>query len=64
MTNERENRLLVNSLFEFKKSPVEVQDSRKITDHFRGIYGINLKLLKKGWEITTCNWLDLETLEF
>ena len=32
-----ENRQLVtNELVEFEKIPVEVQDCRKITDHFRG----------------------------
>ena len=28
---------------EFEKEPVEVQDCRRITDRFRGIYGIYLK---------------------
>jgi hypothetical protein len=42
----RENRQLVtDELVEFEKSPVEIQDFRRITDHFRGIYGIYLKLL-------------------
>ena len=37
-----ENQLLVtDELVEFEKQPVEVQDDcRKVTDHFRGIYGI------------------------
>ena len=30
--------------------------------HFGGIYGIDLTLIKENWEITTCNWLGLETL--
>ena len=34
-----ENRQLVtNEPVEFEKLPVKVQDRRKITDHFRGIY--------------------------
>ena len=37
----RENRQLVtDGPVEFKKQLVEVQDCRKITDHFRGIYRI------------------------
>ena len=36
-----ENRQLVtNEPIEFEKTPVEVQDYKKITDHFRGIYRI------------------------
>jgi len=42
----RENwQLVTDEPVEFKKSPVEGQDFRRITDHFRGIYGIYLKLL-------------------
>ena len=42
----RENRQLVtNEPVEFEKQPVEVQDFRRITDHFRGIHGIYLKLI-------------------
>ena len=40
-----ENRQLVtDEPVEFEKKPAEVQDFRRITDHFRGIYGIYLKL--------------------
>ena len=49
-----ENRLLLID------EPVEVQDCRKITDLFR----VHLKLIKKTRKITTCNQLDLKTLEF
>jgi hypothetical protein len=36
-----ENRpLVIDKPVEFEKKPVEVQDCRRITDHFRGIYGI------------------------
>jgi hypothetical protein len=36
-----ENRQLpTDELVEFEKKPVEVQDCRKITDHFREIYRI------------------------
>ena len=39
----RENRQLVtNEPVEFKEQPVEVQDFKRITNHFRGIYGIYL----------------------
>ena len=48
---------------EFDKSPPgEVQDIRKIADHFRGIYRIHLKISKKNRKLSTCNRLDLETL--
>ena len=43
---------------------VEVQDFRKTTDRFRGIYDIYLDLIKKSRKITTCNRLDLEPLRF
>ena len=42
----RENRQLVtDEPVEFEKEPVEVQDFKRITDHFRGIYGMYLKLI-------------------
>ena len=44
----RENRLLVtDEPVEFEELPFEVQDIRKITDRFRGIYRIYLNLMKK-----------------
>jgi hypothetical protein len=56
-----ENRPLVtNELVEFEKQPVEVQDFREFTDHFRGIYRIYLKLMKENRKMSTCNRLDLE----
>jgi hypothetical protein len=43
-----DNRLLVtDKLFQFERLPVEVQDSGKITDRFRGIYEIFSKLVRK-----------------
>ena len=42
--------------------PVEVQDCRKITDRFRGIYRVYLNLIKENWRISTCNRLDLQIL--
>ena len=59
-----ENRQLVTyKPVEFEKKPVEVQDCRKIINHFRGIHRIYPILFK---EITggsqTCNQLDLQTL--
>ena len=56
--------LLTNEPVEFEKSPVEAQNSRKISDRFRGICRMYLKLLKKSRKITTCNPLDLETQGF
>ena len=58
-----ENRPLVaDKPVEFEDGPVEVQDFRKITHHFREIYEIFLKLTKKHRKMWTCNQLDLETL--
>ena len=51
-----ENRQLVTD------EPVEVQDCRKITGHFRGIYRIYPNLIKENPRISTCNRLDLQTL--
>ena len=45
-----------------KKHPVEVQDYRKINNHFRIIYRIYLNLRKEN-RMSTCNRLDLQTLE-
>ena len=42
--------------------PIEVQDFRKITDHFRGIYRIYPNLIKEIRRMSTCNRLDLQTL--
>ena len=32
--------LLIDEWVEFEKQPVEVQDFKKVTNHFRGIYRI------------------------
>ena len=42
--------------------PVEIQDCRKDTDHFIGIYRIYPNLMKENRRMSTCNWLDLQTL--
>ena len=42
--------------------PVEVQDCRQITDHFRGTYGIYPNLVKENWRMLTYNRLDFQTL--
>ena len=48
---------------EFEKWPTEVEEFRKITEHFKGIWRINLKLIKKNHrKMSTCNRLNLETL--
>ena len=52
----RENRLLVTDEL------VEVQDVRKFTDHYRGIYGICLQLMMKTRRMSTYSGLELETL--
>ena len=59
-----ENRPLVTyEPVEFAEKPVEIRDFRKFTDWSRGIYRIYLKLIKKNQEMSTCNQLDLGTLE-
>ena len=42
--------------------PVEVQDFRKLTNPFRGIYRTFHNLIKKNWKMSICNQLVLETL--
>ena len=39
--------------------PVKVQDFRKSTHHFRGIYGIHLKVIKRNPKMSTCNRIGL-----
>ena len=41
-----------------------MEDYRKITDHFRGIYRIYPNLIKENRRMWTCNRLDLQTLGF
>jgi hypothetical protein len=58
-----ENRQLVtNEPVKFEIKPVEVQDCRIITDHFRGISKIYPNLIKENRRMSTCNRLDLHTL--
>ena len=58
-----ENRQLVtNEPVEFETQPVEVEDCRKITYHFRGIYEIYPNLMKENRWMSTWNRLDLQTL--
>jgi hypothetical protein len=52
----RENQQLVAD------EPVEVQDSRKITVHFRGICKIHPNSIKENPRMSTCNWLDLQSV--
>ena len=40
----------------------EVQECRKITDHFGGIYGFYPNLIKLNQMMSTCNYLDLQGL--
>jgi hypothetical protein len=45
----RENQQLVtDEPVEFEKKPVEIQDCKKITDRFRGIYRIYPNLIKEN----------------
>jgi hypothetical protein len=49
-----ENRQLVTD------EPIEVQDCRKITDHFRGICKIYPYFTKENMRMSRCNRLDLK----
>ena len=51
-----ENRLVYNQPIEFEKQPVEVQDFRKITNHFRGIYRIYPNLTERCQIVTGWTW--------
>ena len=42
--------------------PVDVQDFRKFTNHFRGTDGICATSIKENWRMWECNRLDLQTL--
>ena len=58
-----ENRQLVtDEPVEFEKQLVEVQDCKRITDHFRGIYRKYPTFIKENWRMSTCSRLDLQTL--
>ena len=60
-----ENRQLVtDESVEFEKLPVEVQDCRKITDHFREIYRIYPNQIKGNRRMSTCNRLNSKTLGY
>ena len=60
-----ENRMVVtDEPDEFEEWPVGVEDLKKLTHHFRGIYRIYRKLVKTNQKITTCNLLDLQTSRF
>ena len=56
-----ENRV-TDELIEFEKLTVEVQDCKKITNHFRRNDRIYPNLIKKNRRMSTCNRLDLQTL--
>jgi hypothetical protein len=47
MIGENRQQLVSDEPVKFKKSPVEVQDCRKITDHFRGKCRIYSNLIKE-----------------
>ena len=59
-----ESRLLVTyEPAEFEKYSVEVQDVRNIIQHFRGIYGVYLKLRKENQKMSTCiGWTTYQHL--
>ena len=45
-----------------RNNRLKVQDFRRITDRFRGIYRIYIKWMKRNQKMSTCNRLDLESL--
>ena len=51
-----------NEPVEFEKYPVEVQECRNITDHFRRIYRIYPNLIKENQRMSTCNQSNSQTL--
>ena len=55
--------LVTDGLVKFEKWLVQVQYFSQTTKHFRGLYRIYLNLIKENWKISTCNRLDLKTLE-
>ena len=54
--------LVTNEPVEFENILVEVQDCKKITDHFRRIYRRYPNFTKENRRMSTCNQLDLQTL--
>ena len=57
-----ENRqIITDEPVEFEKQPIEVQDCRKIANHFRGFHKIYPNIIKKNRRMSTCNRLDLQT---
>ena len=54
--------LVTNELVEFDKEPIEVQNCKKFINHFRGFYRIYPNLIKENQSMSTCKWLDLQTL--
>ena len=55
-------KLVTNEPVEFEKELVEVQDYKKITNHFKGICKICPNLIKENRRMSTCNRLGLQTL--
>jgi hypothetical protein len=43
---------------------VQIQGFKKITNQFREMYRIHPNLINKYWKISTCNWLDWDTLGY
>ena len=59
--NEENQPLVTDELVEFEKNWVEVQDFKKTSNHFIGIYKAYFNSSKKNQKNTTCNCLDLGT---
>ena len=54
--------LVTDEPVKFENEPVEVQNCKKITHHFRGIYRIYPNFMKENRRMSTCNRLDLQTV--
>ena len=49
---------------EFEDNRFKLKTAGKITNHLRGICGIYPKLIKENQRMSTCNWLDMQTLGY
>jgi hypothetical protein len=61
LTGKNRPLVVADELVEFEELPADVQGMRKLANHFVGIYGICLQLLKKVRKTSTWNRWHLET---
>ena len=53
---------VTNEPVEFEKQPVEVEDIRESTHHFESELENTSQISKENGQMSTYNWLDMETL--